>query len=90
MDSSIRAAELDYKLALEETSLVALQQDQARLFSKLELALADHQVAIEKVKKETSVDMSLFVVSVFFLISAQVLVLEKFALDSVFFKDNGV
>ena len=50
LDSSIRAAELDYKLALEETSLVALQQDQARLFSKLEIALADHQVATEKVK----------------------------------------
>ena len=49
LDSSIQAAELDYKLALEETGLVALQQDQARLFTKLELALADHHVAVEKV-----------------------------------------
>ncbi|XP_072043259.1 uncharacterized protein [Amphiura filiformis] len=50
LDSSIQAAELDYKIALEETALVALQQDQARLFCKLELALADHQVAVEKAK----------------------------------------
>ena len=49
LDSSIQAAELDYKVAVEETALVALQQDQSRLFTKLELALADHQVAIEKV-----------------------------------------
>ncbi len=51
MDSSIQAAELDYRIAIEETALVALQQDQARLFSKLELALADHQVAVEKVRR---------------------------------------
>ena len=51
LDSSIQAAELDYRIAIEETALVALQQDQARLFSKLELALADHQVAVEKVRR---------------------------------------
>ncbi|XP_033102546.1 uncharacterized protein LOC117105491 isoform X2 [Anneissia japonica] len=51
-ESTEREAELEYKLAMEESTLVALKQQQASLLSRLELAKADQEVAAEKARSK--------------------------------------
>ncbi len=46
----MQEAELEYRVAQEETSMVALQQQQAEVLAKLEVALVDHQAAAERVR----------------------------------------
>ncbi|XP_038075088.1 autophagy-related protein 23-like isoform X2 [Patiria miniata] len=50
LDGSIQQAELEYRVALEESSMLTLQQQQAQLLATLELTLTDHQVNVEKRK----------------------------------------
>ncbi|XP_022093197.1 uncharacterized protein LOC110980634 isoform X2 [Acanthaster planci] len=48
--NSIQQAELEYRVALEESSMLTLHQQQAQLLAQLELSLADHQANMEKRK----------------------------------------
>ncbi|XP_071945526.1 uncharacterized protein [Antedon mediterranea] len=51
-ENTEREAELEYKLAMEESTLVALKQQQTSLLSRIELAKADQEVAAEKARSK--------------------------------------